>query len=47
MRQEYIYRKSVDKKKRETLEKKKKIKDAIKEGKAIPTELRIDELALR
>ncbi|KAJ4827889.1 hypothetical protein Tsubulata_014787 [Turnera subulata] len=47
LRREYIYRKSLEKKEQLLYEKKRKIKEALAEGKPIPTELRNEEAALR
>mmetsp|Transcript_1192 Transcript_1192/g.1870 ORF Transcript_1192/g.1870 Transcript_1192/m.1870 type:complete len:295 (+) Transcript_1192:71-955(+) len=47
LRKEYLYRKSLEGKEREQYEKKRKIKEALDEGHAIPTELRGEEAALR
>ncbi|KAA8537309.1 hypothetical protein F0562_027004 [Nyssa sinensis] len=47
LRREYIYRKSLEGKERLLYEKKRKIKEALEEGKPIPTELRNEEAALR
>ncbi|KAG4143056.1 hypothetical protein ERO13_D06G165100v2 [Gossypium hirsutum] len=44
---EYLYRKSLEGKERLLYEKKRKIKEALEEGKPIPTELRNEEAALR
>ncbi|GAA0172709.1 RNA splicing factor [Lithospermum erythrorhizon] len=46
-RKEYLYRKSLEGKERTLYEKKRKIKEALEEGKPIPTELRNEEAALR
>lgn len=46
-RREYIYRKSLEGKEKEKYEKKRKIWQALQEGKPIPTELREDELEIR
>lgn len=46
-RREYLYRKSLEDKDRQVYEKKKRIREALASGKAIPTELRDDEEALR
>lgn len=46
-RREYLYRKSLEGKEREYYEKKRKIREALEEGKPIPTELRNEEAALR
>lgn len=46
-RREYIYRKSLEGKEKEQYEKKRKIWQALQEGKPIPTELREDELNIR
>ncbi|KAJ7552923.1 hypothetical protein O6H91_06G077000 [Diphasiastrum complanatum] len=47
LRREYLYRKSLEGKERALYEKKRKIKQALEEGKPIPTELRNEEGALR
>ncbi|KAH9611584.1 hypothetical protein KSS87_001656 [Heliosperma pusillum] len=47
MRREYLYRKSLEGKERLLYEKKRKIREALEEGKPIPTELRNEEAALR
>ncbi|KAJ3690507.1 hypothetical protein LUZ61_019671 [Rhynchospora tenuis] len=47
MRREYLYRKSLEGKEREYYEKKRKIRQALEEGKPIPTELRNEESTLR
>ncbi|XP_059629622.1 uncharacterized protein LOC132272504 [Cornus florida] len=47
LRREYLYRKSLEGKERLLFEKKRKIKEALEEGKPIPTELRNEEAALR
>ncbi|XVF24211.1 hypothetical protein REPUB_Repub13aG0108200 [Reevesia pubescens] len=47
LRREYLYRKSLEGKERLLYEKKRKIKEALDEGKPIPTELRNEEAALR
>ncbi|PQQ16535.1 U3 small nucleolar ribonucleoprotein IMP4 [Prunus yedoensis var. nudiflora] len=44
---EYLYRKSLEGKPRLLYEKKRKIREALEEGKPIPTELRNEEAALR
>ncbi|ONK80503.1 uncharacterized protein A4U43_C01F18510 [Asparagus officinalis] len=46
-RREYLYRKSLEGKEREWYEKKRKIRQALQEGKPIPTELRNEEAKLR
>ncbi|KMZ65811.1 putative U3 small nucleolar ribonucleoprotein imp4 [Zostera marina] len=46
-RKEYLYRKSLEGKERLLYEKKRKIKEALQEGKPTPTELRNEEPALR
>ncbi|KAH7679025.1 U3 small nucleolar ribonucleoprotein IMP4 protein [Dioscorea alata] len=46
-RREYLYRKSLEGKEREYYEKKRKIREALAEGKPIPTELRNEEASLR
>lgn len=47
MRREYLYRKSLEGKERLLYEKKRKIREALEEGKPIPTELRNEEATLR
>ncbi|GAB2295858.1 hypothetical protein Dimus_030009 [Dionaea muscipula] len=47
LRREYLYRKSVEAIERSRDEKKRKIREALEEGKPIPTELRNEEAALR
>ncbi|KAL0461477.1 UNVERIFIED_CONTAM: U3 small nucleolar ribonucleoprotein IMP4 [Sesamum latifolium] len=47
LRREYLYRKSLEGKERLLYEKKRKIREALEEGKPIPTELRNEEVALR
>lgn len=47
LRREYIYRKNLEGKERAVYERKQQIKEAIREGKAIPTELKFDSVALR
>jgi len=42
LRKEYLYRRSLQGKEREIYEKKRKIREALREGKPIPTELRND-----
>lgn len=44
---EYVYRKNLEGKERLLYEKKRKIREALEEGKPIPTELRNEEAALR
>ncbi|KAH0981782.1 hypothetical protein GBA52_008959 [Prunus armeniaca] len=44
---EYLYRKNLEGKQRLRYEKKRKIREALEEGKPIPTELRNEEAALR
>jgi U3 small nucleolar ribonucleoprotein protein IMP4 len=46
-RREYLYRKSLEGKERERYEKKKKLREALAQGKPIPTELRKEEAELR
>ncbi|XP_057528699.1 uncharacterized protein LOC130807495 [Amaranthus tricolor] len=46
-RREYLYRKSLEGKERLLYEKKRKIREALEEGKPIPTELRNEAAALR
>ncbi|KAF0901242.1 hypothetical protein E2562_038821, partial [Oryza meyeriana var. granulata] len=43
----YLYRKSLEGKERQHYEKKRRLREALEEGKPIPTELRNEELALR
>ncbi|OMO49999.1 Anticodon-binding protein [Corchorus capsularis] len=47
LRREYLYRKSLEGKERLQYEKKRKIREALEEGKPIPTELRNEEATLR
>lgn len=47
LKREYLYRKSLEGKEREYYEKKRKIREALEEGKPIPTELRNEEASLR
>ncbi|CAK9098644.1 U3 small nucleolar ribonucleoprotein protein IMP4 (U3 snoRNP protein IMP4) [Durusdinium trenchii] len=47
LRKEYLYRKSLEGREREVYEKKRKIKEALAEGKPLPTELRGEEAELR
>jgi U3 small nucleolar ribonucleoprotein protein IMP4 len=47
LRREYLYRKSLEGKERLHYEKKRRVREALEEGKPIPTELRNEELALR
>ncbi|CAI9097616.1 OLC1v1034087C1 [Oldenlandia corymbosa var. corymbosa] len=47
LRREFLYRKNLEGKERMLYEKKRKIKQALEEGKPIPTELRNEEKALR
>jgi len=47
LRREYLYRKSLEGKERVVYEKKAKIREALREGKSIPTELYHEESALR
>lgn len=47
LRREYLYRKSLEGKERALYEKKRKIRQALEEGRPIPTELRNEETALR
>ncbi|CDW57419.1 U3 small nucleolar ribonucleoprotein [Trichuris trichiura] len=46
LRREYIYRKSIEAKEKVLLEKKERVKNALEEGKRIPTELQSDALEL-
>ncbi|KMT17048.1 hypothetical protein BVRB_2g041090 [Beta vulgaris subsp. vulgaris] len=47
LRREYLYRKSLEGKERLLYDKKRKIREALEEGKPIPTELRNEEASLR
>ncbi|XP_010521395.1 PREDICTED: U3 small nucleolar ribonucleoprotein protein IMP4-like [Tarenaya hassleriana] len=47
LRKEYLYRKNLEGKERLLYEKKRKIREALQEGKPIPTELRNEEATLR
>lgn len=47
LRREYLYRKSLEGKERAIYERKQQVKDALREGKSIPTELRKEEAELR
>lgn len=47
LRREYLYRKSIEERERTTQERKRKIQDAIDEGKSIPTELQEEAVELR
>ena len=47
LRREYLYRKSLEGKDKEEYEKKRKIKQALAEGKPLPTELFREEQTLR
>lgn len=47
LRKEYLYRKNLEGDEREIYEKKRKIREALQEGKPIPTELRNEEAKLR
>ncbi|KAI5415168.1 uncharacterized protein LOC127138629 [Lathyrus oleraceus] len=47
LRREYLYRKSLEGNERALYEKKRKIREALQEGKPIPAELRNEEAALR
>ena len=47
LRKEYLYRKSLEGKEAVRYEKKRQIRDALNEGKSIPTELREEEAGLR
>ncbi|XP_058721774.1 uncharacterized protein LOC131593351 [Vicia villosa] len=47
LRREYLYRKSLEGNERALYEKKRKIREALEEGKPIPTELRNEEATLR
>ncbi|CAM0911221.1 unnamed protein product [Alopecurus aequalis] len=47
LRREYLYRKSLEGKERQHYEKKRRVREALEEGKPIPTELRNEEQALR
>lgn len=46
MRKEYLFRKSLEGKEKDTYEKKRKLRKALEEGKKIPTELRNEEASL-
>ena len=47
LRREYLYRKSLEGKERTIYERKKRLRECLREGKQIPTELRGEEAALR
>lgn len=47
LRKEYLYRKSVESKEAQMFEKKRMIREALQEGKSIPTELKKEEEKLR
>ncbi|GAU20893.1 hypothetical protein TSUD_120850 [Trifolium subterraneum] len=47
LKREYLYRKSLEGKERSLYEKKRQIREALREGKPIPTELRNEEAQLR
>ena len=47
LRREYLYRKSLEGKERAIYERKKRLRECLREGKQIPTELRGEEAALR
>ncbi|CAG8469104.1 4975_t:CDS:10 [Cetraspora pellucida] len=47
LRREYLYRKSLENKEKQIYERKQKIKEAIKEGKRIPSELRQEAVKLQ
>ncbi|KAH0857377.1 hypothetical protein HID58_085638 [Brassica napus] len=47
LRKEYLYRKNLEGNEREIYDKKRKIREALQEGKPIPTELRNEEAKLR
>ena len=47
LRREYLYRKSLEGKEKEEYEKKRLLRQALQEGKPIPTELRAEEQQLR
>ena len=47
LRREYLYRKSLEGKEREEYEKKRLVKQALAEGKPIPTELKGEEEKIR
>ncbi|CAG8440366.1 6272_t:CDS:2 [Acaulospora colombiana] len=47
LRREYLYRKSLETKEKQIFERKQKIKEAIKDGKPIPTELRKEAAELQ
>ena len=45
LRREYLYRKSLEGKEKEEYERKRQVKEALAEGKPLPTEVRRDEAA--
>lgn len=47
LRREYLYRKSLEGKQREEYEKKRTIRQALQEGKPIPTHLRVESAKLK
>jgi U3 small nucleolar ribonucleoprotein protein IMP4 len=47
LRREYLYRKSLEGREREVYEKRRRIREALQEGKPIPTELRSEHQALK
>ncbi|CAG8705969.1 5326_t:CDS:2, partial [Acaulospora morrowiae] len=47
LRREYLYRKSLETKEKQIFERKQKIKEAIRDGKPIPTELRKEATELQ
>ncbi|GBC04901.1 hypothetical protein RclHR1_05930011 [Rhizophagus clarus] len=47
LRREYLYRKSLETKEKQIYERKQKIKEAVREGKPIPTELRAEATKLQ
>jgi len=47
LRREYLFRKSLEGKEREEYEKKRQVKQALAEGKPLPTEIRAEEQRLR
>eukprot|EP01134_Creolimax_fragrantissima_P006776 CFRG6776T1 len=47
LRKEYLYRKALEDKEKQTGERKRRLKEALDKGKKIPTELKADEASLR
>ncbi|KNC75686.1 hypothetical protein SARC_11797, partial [Sphaeroforma arctica JP610] len=47
LRKEYLYRKALEDKEKQTGERKRRLKEALAKGKKIPSELKADEAALR